>query len=194
MSSGNKGQSRNKEDITGQVFESLTALRPVGSKLSQTGSMLGTLWECQCTCGNLRVVLRKHLGTATKKCEECVAKTRVCNLGGYKRPFMYTPVMAAVKLKSRNYQRHSKHAWKLSEALAFHLFTQECFYCDKIPSLDGPIVRTGDLMGIDRVDSALDYTVDNCVTACKQCNYAKNDLTTKQFFDLIKAIARKHSL
>jgi hypothetical protein len=194
MGSGNKGQSRNKEDIAGQVFESLTALRPVGQKLSQVGAILGTLWECQCTCGNLRVVLRKHLGKVTKQCEECVRGTQHKNFKGYKRPNLYTPVMAAVKIKSRNYQRHSKYAWKLLEAQAFHLFTQDCYYCGKTPSLDGPIVRTGDLMGIDRVNSDRNYTVGNCVTACKQCNYAKNDLTTKQFFDLIKAIARKHSL
>ncbi len=119
MGSGNKGQSRNKEDISGQKFESLTALRPVGQKLSQVGAILGTLWECQCDCGNLRVVLRKHLGRVTKKCETCVGETRHKNFKGHKRPNMYTPIKAAVRVKSRNYQRHSKHSWKLTEAQAF---------------------------------------------------------------------------
>ena len=35
--------------------------------------------------------------------------------------------------------------------------------------------------GIDRIDSLKDYTIENTVPCCKICNYAKSNLTLKQF-------------
>ena len=32
-----------------------------------------------------------------------------------------------------------------------------------------------------RMDSKLDYTLDNCVPCCKTCNYLKKDLTFEEF-------------
>lgn len=194
MGSGNKGQKRNKEDITGQKFGRLTALKAVGSKYSQAGAMLGTLWECQCECGNLRTVLRKHLGRVTKECEACVLSRRPHNLRGYKRQPMYTPIMASVLVKARLYARRNKHSWELTTNQAYGLFTGSCYYCGHVPELTGPIIPTSRLNGIDRVDPVKGYMPINCVSCCKYCNYAKNDMTTDEFFNLVQRIARKHNL
>ncbi len=35
--------------------------------------------------------------------------------------------------------------------------------------------------GIDRLDNALGYTLDNCVPCCKRCNQAKNNMGLKEF-------------
>ena len=43
-----------------------------------------------------------------------------------------------------------------------HLVAQSCHYCGNA----GP-------NGIDRKDNDLGYSVENCVTACLQCNYSK---------------------
>lgn len=40
-----------------------------------------------------------------------------------------------------------------------------CFYCDK----------TYDILTIDRVDNNLGYIKENCVVACRRCNYIKSD-------------------
>lgn len=37
-------------------------------------------------------------------------------------------------------------------------------------------------IGIDRVDSSLGYSMDNCVPCCAYCNYIKNALSTEAFF------------
>jgi len=42
-------------DMTGQVFERLTAVECVGMKHNQA------MWLCQCSCGNTTIVMRQHL-------------------------------------------------------------------------------------------------------------------------------------
>ena len=39
--------------------------------------------------------------------------------------------------------------------------------------------------GVDRIDSSLGYTIDNCVACCDKCNYAKHDLSTEDFKEWI---------
>ena len=46
--------------------------------------------------------------------------------------------------------------------------------------------------GIDRVDNNFSHVLGNLVVCCKQCNYAKNDYTQKEFFEMVKNIYEKH--
>lgn len=55
------------KDITGQVFGQLTAIRKIESNKK------GTVWECQCSCGNFRnVVIDKLTGGLIKSCTSCI--------------------------------------------------------------------------------------------------------------------------
>lgn len=40
--------------------------------------------------------------------------------------------------------------------------------------------------GIDRIDSSIGYTKENCITCCKICNISKNNLSEKEFLDWLK--------
>ena len=42
--------------------------------------------------------------------------------------------------------------------------------------------------GIDRIDNNKGYTAENCVSCCKICNIAKNDLSYQEFRDWIKKL------
>jgi len=55
----------------------------------------------------------------------------------------------------------------------FYLKNLKCQYC-------GNFGGTG-RCGIDRTNSKLDYTLDNCVPCCKTCNFLKKDLTLEKF-------------
>lgn len=62
----------------------------------------------------------------------------------------------------------------------------DCFYCGLPPS--GVISshgHYGDFVynGVDRMDSAKGYTVNNTVSCCKFCNPAKGSLSRQEFFD-----------
>lgn len=55
-----------------------------------------------------------------------------------------------------------------------------CHYCGREPHM----VKKGTITanGVDRVDNTRGYEVDNCVAACKWCNYWKKDMTVEDFY------------
>lgn len=71
------------------------------------------------------------------------------------------------------------HRWYLPKIYAYHLISSPCYYCGQILE---------NFNGIDRVDSSKEYTKDNCVSCCKYCNWAKNDLSISEFKNHINKI------
>ena len=55
-----------------------------------------------------------------------------------------------------------------------------CTYCGQV-----------DAGGVDRIDSGLDYTADNCTPSCGLCNRMKMDSTSHDFLEHIAKIYRK---
>jgi len=72
--------------------------------------------------------------------------------------------------------------WKLSNEDAKEMLTSPCVYCKHI-DLE---VRVN---GIDRLDSNVCYTVENCRPCCKNCNYMKGTYDPITFINLAKRIA-----
>lgn len=118
----------------------------------------------------------------------------------------------------RGYEKGAK-VRNLSSALTtemFHtLFQQPCYYCGVIPSntsnkyitKDGriaenkgcPLKKTTEFdrtlgyytfNGIDRRDNLLGYSQENCVTCCKICNHAKEDLPYEEFITNVNRLVR----
>lgn len=58
-------KSKKFQDLTGQIFGHLTAIRPV--------SVLPTKWECRCTCGSIVVTQAGNLKNenAPRSCKQC---------------------------------------------------------------------------------------------------------------------------
>jgi len=78
--------------------------------------------------------------------------------------------------------------WSLTLEQCTALFTQPCAYCRRAPI---PGVQ---LSGIDRIDSSKGYTMDNVVSCCKQCNYAKGVYSKDDFITMCRQIAEHHKL
>lgn len=88
--------------------------------------------------------------------------------------------------------------WSLSIEEVIHIIKDKCFYCGVEPEssfnayknrrlpkwrytkelLEQSWIKTN---GIDRINSAKGYSLDNVVPCCKICNQAKNDMTSEQF-------------
>ena len=75
-------------------------------------------------------------------------------------------------LKYKNSARARSIEFRLTREVFDELVGGRCYYCDCAPR---PI------NGIDRIDSTMGYTLDNCVTSCKPCNTAKWDRTQTEF-------------
>jgi hypothetical protein len=76
-------------------------------------------------------------------------------------------------------------AWCLSLEDFASLVVKPCFYCGRLPSDLGKVFH-----GIDRVASDMDYTVDNCVPCCSQCNLLKGSRRISDFLTLVYLIAK----
>jgi len=42
--------------------------------------------------------------------------------------------------------------------------------------------------GIDRIDSSKGYTIDNCVSCCTECNYAKHEMSVDEYKSFIQRV------
>ena len=79
------------------------------------------------------------------------------------------------------YQAKNKgRKWELSDEDALSLINDNCFYCGE--------KNETSCNSIDRLDSNLDYTLDNCETSCTLCNYMKNTLKFENFLIIIENI------
>ena len=72
--------------------------------------------------------------------------------------------------------------WNLTDDEAKVMLVSPCVYCKHL-DLE---VRVN---GIDRLDSAKPYTIENCRPCCKNCNYMKGTYDPKTFIEFAKKIA-----
>jgi hypothetical protein len=77
------------------------------------------------------------------------------------------------------------------------LVLQSCHYCKTAPSNVERVQRKTDAgyflySGIDRKDNTRSYEEANCVSCCRICNRAKNDLTYSVFCQYIERIKPKY--
>lgn len=143
-------------------------------------------FKCICDCGNVKITLANNLkNNKVRSCSSCMYKARPQSLrrrSFYERLFDLT-------IKSR----------KIEVNLTINEFKsiviQNCYYCNskgKQPEYLGKTkyckYEIKAINGIDRVNSNLGYTLDNCVPCCTKCNIAKNTLSQKEFLDHIEKI------
>jgi hypothetical protein len=161
-------------DLAGKKFGKLTAIRPVRS--SRDGS--GFIWEFRCDCGNVV----ERLGSRVSK--EAMRKGQIpsCGIGECSR---MVPYGQGRRMAINSYQAGARNRgieFDLTEEQTEVLFLGNCYYCGMPPSLN----RFGYVYnGIDRVDNARGYLIDNVVSCCPICNRAKKDMTKDEFIKWI---------
>lgn len=162
----------------GEKFNSLTLLKVMDYKDNHGNS----IWKCLCDCGKEKFALacRVRNGYA-KNCGSC-------------RPHKKPPGNVASKLIYTSYKRRAEQKLKLNFDLSFEDFIKitqlPCYYCgtersNKNDPLrdNGQPATTGAFYynGIDRVDNAKGYSLDNCVSCCRQCNCSKSNYSKEEF-------------
>lgn len=96
------------------------------------------------------------------------------------------------------YKRHAKGrglAWNLTYDQVAEIIQEPCFYCGTMHSnhkVTKNCQEGYDHNGIDRVDSSIGYEPRNVVPCCKTCNYAKSNMTQKDFISWAIRVA-EHS-
>lgn len=150
-----------------------------------------TKWECLCDCGNTVIAYASDLKRGGRPSCGCLKSEKIS------QHRKLNPGEAAFNSLFAGYKKSSKE-----RGLTFSLTTEDfrslidknCHYCGSPPMLavygkqrmasrrvNGNFWYTG----IDRKDSTVGYHIDNCVTCCKVCNFAKNDMPYEAFIEYL---------
>ena len=173
-----------KIDLTGHKFNYLTVISSAGkNKFNQT------VWNCQCDCGKFTIVTTTKIRSGyTKSCGCFRSNNRALDKG-----------VASSKHLFNNYKNNARRR-ELDFIITFEEFLaltkKPCYYCgiwarQRIHPNKGNNRTTREAYfynGLDRVDNSKGYTVDNVVTCCGTCNYAKRSMEAYEFEVWIKRV------
>jgi len=166
------------ELIVGKKYGKLTVIKRVKS-----GSRGQARWLCECDCG---------IKTTKDGAQIASSHTKSCGC-----LYKFPPTVASFKKFYEGYQRHADRrglSFFLSKDKFREITSQNCHYCNELPKpVSGRKQNNGIYIGngIDRVDNKKGYTIDNCVSCCIICNYAKRSMTVGEFRAWVKRI-HKH--
>lgn len=147
-------------------------------------------YVCTCDCGEEKII---HGAALTS------GNTRSCGcLGAISAKKRALPGCgAAINQLVLGYKRHAKDRgfdWHLTMDDVVEISSKPCIYCGMPPTnVKKGHDRSADFIysGIDRVDSKAGYIKNNCVPACKICNFAKSNMTLDEFASWAKRIGEK---
>ena len=153
-------------------------------------------WLMKCTCGEIKrfwkysaITKQKSCGCGTDKIGYTKEQRRMLNsrLNSYK---------SAAKKRGFDWELSYEEFGKISQL--------NCVYCGSEPTIANYFENAPSLQrespnrdwskysikfnGIDRIDSSMGYTSDNCASCCSKCNRSKSDMTFEEFKNHIQKI------
>lgn len=153
------------------------------------------VWKCKCDCGE-EFICRENQVKNRKGCHSCTNKITSTETALKKKNGI-----VHIGLKNRLLKDYRAGAIKRGKSfeLTFDQFVGlmegNCYYCGKEPEVHKyelqymqKILKPWAHNGIDRKDSSKGYTIDNCVSCCSDCNYAKHEMTIDQFKNYISRV------
>lgn len=169
--------------LEGKRFGRWLVLRRVG------GSPRGVYWACRCDCGTERNVFGHRMSRGYSQSCGCLPmERRIAKLS-------FPKGVAAFKSLFREYKKRATQRnleFLLSEEQFKTITLQSCFYCGVVPKQirrhlgrnTGPCIFNG----VDRANSSLGYTEENCLPCCGTCNFMKNIMNADQFIAACTAV------
>ena len=141
--------------------------------------------EC-ITCGAGSIRRMDHIKTNPEYCKNCKDKMTA-------KPKVESVINTIYSGYRTN--ANSRHiSFELTKEIFIELVSQNCFYCNQEPiesEFSKGRNRTNIKFlhnGVDRLDSKVGYTVENCVSCCSMCNLMKNKFSVEDFINKIKQI------
>lgn len=196
-------------DFTNQKINHLTCIERIEDKIYSSG-VKKVRWLCQCDCGKYRKVEAFHLSKKTVRSCGCIKNYLNINRKYDLKESSFRAKAASILGSAKNRGKEMK----LSITEISEKIKQNCFYCKTEPTLSFNTLKnrrqsekdsnnfteeyikkaTIYYNGLDRIDSSKGYTLENTVTCCKTCNFAKNDLTQQEFYNWIQKVYREFKL
>lgn len=158
-----------KKAMIGKKFGKLIVLNEI-----ERNDHSAIYYLCQCDCGKQTTARGSKLRAGSKS--SCGCLQRECALSKI-------PKMIELSTKYSPEQSLAVRIWKKhydDDGLTFsdfmHICQQNCHYCNSVPY---NLLKSANAQfaynGLDRIDSSLGHTKDNCVACCIICNRGKSN-------------------
>lgn len=153
------------------------------TKIIQPAGGYDYLWLIKCPCGNKRWTYVNSVRKSVYPCKKCYDKSLRINseMPAIKKAFR--------SLKGNAKSRNIKVCISIEEF--YQIASKNCNWCNKPPTEKTGIKewqKKAVIHGIDRIDSLYDYTIDNCVSSCYDCNRMKSNLSKNDFLNHVNKI------
>lgn len=192
--------ARKRVDLVGECFGRGKVLSFV--EMRGNGKNRLSHWRLRCNCGNEYEAATGNLrGGHVRSCGCLAREIQTRNVLLYAVPACTKPPgVAAFNQLLATYKkvaRNKNYKWQLTDEEFRILIYGDCCYCGISPSrMHKPRTKNGTSIvvnGVDRVDSKMGYTIDNCVSCCYQCNSSKSSYSRDDFLDWVARVYQ-HSL
>lgn len=169
-------------DLAGKKRGMLYAIKRIGS--DRDGN---ALWQCLCDCGNKTVVSGRAMHSGHTKSCGCWQKETIRRTNSLPRG------ISALNSRYSEYARVArklKRSFELTKAQFRDISQGNCYYCGSPPrpylmqNHNGPHIANG----LDRMDPAAGYTMNNIVACCTACNIAKHTMTVDRFREWVAKV------
>lgn len=190
-------------DLIGKKFGKLLVLE----RHYKNSKANKTRFKCNCDCGNTIVVVGSSLvnGHATSCGCYRNANNKVNKLSP---PGQVSYLIKYGSCKKAAFSRDL--GFSLTKEQHKDLILQNCYYCGDPPIKYNPYITLNKVgrkypilqetidrawivaNGIDRVNNAIGYTIENCVPCCHPCNEAKSDRSAEEYLKRCCRVAELH--
>jgi hypothetical protein len=178
---------------TGQKWNYLTLVRWVRTEKHHA------LCEFLCACGSSIITSLQDVKHGNIKSCGCLRKEQARRMGNRYGPKLKLPIgQSGFNRLFRQYRYQALHR-KIAFSLDLVTFSSktkaDCYYCGKPAGQFSEGSSNKDTHyvynGLDRVNNALGYTVENTVPCCADCNRAKRTRIQDEFIAWAKRIAAR---
>lgn len=180
-------QNRNAKKyniISGQQYGPYTAIEET---IRENKKSIERLWKVKHIITEKETIMRPSYLIIVQN-----RYNKVLESGNYQnglKTYLFNQCIRGAKIRN--------HQFNLTFGDFIRIITNSCHYCGELPKKSSSkiLINRGHINeppfyynGIDRIDSKLNYVVDNCVPCCSTCNYMKHTLDEEEFVNQIKKI------
>lgn len=188
-----------QEDITGNVYNRLTAIQLIEKKKRTPYRGNHHIWLFKCVCGNDKIAIKANVISGNVKSCGCL-KSELSKTSIQKLIKPAKNNQASINELYGDYKRDAKkrnYTFELSLEEFTAIIRKNCHYCGIEPKNIYKKRKTKKYMlifnGIDRQDNTIGYISSNCVPCCVQCNVSKRDKTLEEFNNWIDRLIQHRS-
>lgn len=171
-----------KNNLIDKRYGKLLVIASADSDKRKDGHGTFSKWKCRCDCGTEILARGNNLDSGIVNSCGCLKIEKAKNQVK-KQPEAKVGLMRVYRAYITGANKRG-YKFELNVDQFRELTSKNCHYCDSEPkTIAGGWNEHSKYIynGIDRIDNDEGYTIENCITSCVICNYAKRKMSYTDF-------------